>query len=498
MRALLLRLLLLAGIGVNISFLLINLKPERPHLGTRRKARILLRAGPARAQWVKDNLLSEFGAAHDVDFELISAKDFSEVATILHAERDKPSGIMLADVDDETADDLRSENALRPMHEIAPPGALEAAMTEYVPEAVERAKVDGRIWFVPKRALLDIAIYLRPAVEDVYLHWQGDRKAIEAALKEANGVGLPRTYDLEKIPDEWDMYDLFVAGWYWAHHPAAWASEPGPLPRLALRTGHNGEALDDLFASFYAHGWTDKELAKPDSPAVLDALQWQGLFRKHHLLVKEAEDPKGLDQFGVNGLFKSRTVAWAPIDQADSLWVHGGSRRDAEPGMTSATDIDWATMPAGASLELKNGEPARPGRTFSMEEVHLWALPIHSPHPQLAFELAHYLTQRGLHQRETEAEGMLPIRADIAEEYPILFRLDWMQRMLDASYRQTQRGVGDMPNETFTKDYDELYLALREHVLTRNPVPVTLLAVRSAVQTFQPPKKADAEDAHAK
>ncbi len=495
MRAFLLRLLLLAGIGVNISFLLINLKPERPHLGARRKARVLLRAGPARAQWVKENLLSEFGAAHDIDFELISAKDFEEVATTLRKERDQPTGIMLADIDDETADDLRTEKALRPMQDVAPPGAVEATMAEYVPEAVERCKVDGKFWFLPKRALLDIAIYLRPAVEDVYLHWQSDRPAIEAALKEANGVGLPRSYDLEKIPDAWDMFDLFVAGWYWAHHRAAWASEPGPLPRLALRTGHNGEALDDLFASFYAHGWTDQQLSKPDSPAVLDALQWQGLFRKHHLLVKEAEDPKGLDQFGVNALFKARKLAWAPIDQADSLWVHGGSRRDAEPGMTSATDLDWSTMPAGASVELKSGEPARPGRTFAMEEVHLWAVPIHSPHAQLAFDLAHYLTQRGLHQRETEAQGMLPIRADIAEEYPILFRLDWMQRMLDASYRQTQGGVGDMPDETFTKDYDELYLALREHVLTQTPVPVTLAAVRSAVQGFQPPKREGA--AHA-
>ena len=497
MRALLLRLLLLAGIGVNIAFLLINLNPERPHLGSRRRARILLRAGPARAQWVKENLLSEFSAAHDVDFELISAKDFTEVAATLAAERDKPTGIMLADIDDETADDLRGQKSLRPMEEVAPPGALAAAMTEYVPEAVERCKVEGKFWFLPKRALLDVAIYLRPAVEDAYLHWQRDRPAISAALKEANGVGLPASYDLEKIPDAWDMYDLFVVGWYWAHHPAAWASEPGPLPRLAFRTGHNGEALNDLFASFFAHGWTEQELAKTESTAVLDGLQWQALFRKHHLLVKEAEAPKGLDPFGVNAMFKARKLAWAPIDQADSLWVHGGSRRDAEPGMTGATDIDWATLPAGSSLELKSGEPARPGRSFSMEEVHLWAVPIHSPHPQLAFELAHYLTQRGLHQRETEAEGMLPIRADIAEEYPILFRLDWMQRMLDASYRQTQRGVGDMPGETFTGDYDELYLALREHVLTRTPVPVTLAAMRAAVRSFQPPKKEE-EGAHAK
>ena len=485
MRALLLRLLLLAGIGVNVAFLLINLKPDRPHFGTRRKARVVLRAGPARAQWVKENLLSEFSAAHDVDFDLISAKTFDEVSTILTAEKEHPTGILLADINDELADNLHRAGALRPIADIAPPGELGPALLEYVPEAVERARIDGKIWFVPKRAVIDIAIYLKPAVEDLFLHWEKDRPAIQAALKEANGVGLPRDYQLAKVPDAWDWFDLFVAGWYWAHHPAPWADSPGPAPRIAFRTGLNENALGDMFGTFFAHGLKEDQVGKLDALPVLDTLQWRALFRKHHLLDPACETPLGIDAFGVNALFKARKVAWAPIDQADSLWVHGGSRRDAEPGMVGAIDLDWSTMPEGSSLELNEaGEPARRGPSFSLEEIHFWAVPVNSPHPQLAWELSRFLTQRGLHQRETEAQGLFPIRRDIADDYPILFRLDWMQRMLDASYRQAQEGTGDMPDAINAEQLDRVYVALREHVLTQTPVPVTLDGVRRAVASF--------------
>ena len=40
LRKVLLQVLLLVGIGVNVAFLLINLKPERPHLGRQTKAKM--------------------------------------------------------------------------------------------------------------------------------------------------------------------------------------------------------------------------------------------------------------------------------------------------------------------------------------------------------------------------------------------------------------------------------------------------------------------------
>jgi ABC-type glycerol-3-phosphate transport system substrate-binding protein len=487
----LLQLLLLVGIGVNIAFLLINLKPDRPHLARRRHMKILLRASEPRAKWMMANELSEFAAAHDLDLEMVLAKDFDEVHDKLVEESKKPSGMLLADIDDEWTDDLREEKAIRPIEEGAEKGEAGPALDDYLPEGAERAKIEGRIWLLPKRAQVDIIAYLKPAVEDAYLHWEKHRKEIDAALKEANGYGLPKGYDLERNPESWDSYDVFVAAWTWAHEPAAWAEPiaanvpigaalPPAIvkPRLASRTGKGEDALRDLVAQFYRLGLKPAELKNPEAPAILDALQWRAMMRKHHLYSPECEAPEGLEAFGVNQLLHDRKAAYGPINQPDAFWVHGGTRRDADPGMRGPSDLAFAPMPAGASLEIdpKSGEPKRKGKTFSFEEVHLWAAPIHTPDIALSWQLARFLTQRGLQQRETEAEGMLPIRKDLRTNYQVTFRVDWMQDVLHSSYVQIARGSGDLPSDL--DQLDAALLAERERVLAQPGV--TLEAVREA------------------
>jgi len=487
MNSLLLRVLLALGIGVNVAFLIINLRPERPHIGRRHKMKILLRADPQRAEWVKQHELDEFGAANDVDFEVTNAPDFDAVLARLTAERDHPTGLDLAAIDDEIADDLQLGGLVRPIQELLPPDELAGVLEEDLPEAITRSRrPDGKLWYLPRRAEIDIAAYVRPAVEDAYLHWEQDRPAIQAALAAANGVGLPKGYALERSPDAWDSYDLFVAAWYWAHHPAPWAA-PGstsPAPRVAFRTGPNSDAMSDLLSLFYRHGFSDADVGKADVPPVVDALQWLALFQRHHLLIPQCESTQGIDEDTVNEVFRKRALAWAPLDQEDSLWLHGGARRGAPSGMPGPADLGWAVLPAGASLELRSGVPARMGRTFSFQEMQLWAIPVHAPTPSRAVELARFLGQRSIQRRETEAQGLLPIRADLRRDYPILFRLDWMQRILDASYRQVELGSGDIPDEIMTKHLDDFYTRLRSQVVRERPsgAPLTFEAVRAAVQ----------------
>jgi hypothetical protein len=493
LKRVLLQVLLLLGIGVNVAFLLINLKPDRPHLARKRHVKMLLRASDPRARWMQANQLSEFASAHDLQIDLVLAKDFDEVHDKLDEEAKHPSGMLLADVDDEWTDDLRSEKAVRPIEEGAEPGEAAAALDEYLPETIERSRADGRVWFLPKRAQVDIVAFLEPAVEDAYLNWEKHRKEIDLALKEANGFGLPRTYQLERSPESWDSYDLFVAAWTWAHEPAPWAEpiaanvpvgaempKPTVRPRLALRTGSGEDAVRDLVATFYRLGLKPAQLKDPLTPAILDAMQWRALLRKHHLLAPECETKDGIESFGVNQLLHDRKAAFAPINQPDAFWVHGGAGRDAEPGMRGPSDLSFAPQPMGASLEidLATGEPARKGKTFSFEEVHLWAVPVHSPDVKLSWQLARFLTQRGLQQRETEAQGMLPVRKDLRTSYQVTFRVDWMQQVLHASYVQIARGSGDLPSDLDT--VEDALLAERQRVLAQPGV--TLAAVREAAR----------------
>ena len=91
---------------------------------------------------------------------------------------------------------------------------------------------------------------------------------------------------------------------------------------------------------------------------------------------------------------------------------------------------------------------------------------------------------------------MLPVREDLRRDYPIAFRLEWMQRMLDASFRQLERGTADLPAAWVGDDWDEKYLKLRQAVVYGRPkdAQVTLAAIREAVQqaTRVPPSGTEA------
>ncbi len=183
--------------------------------------------------------------------EVVPAASFEEALELLRKEKEHPTGIILADINDELADNAREEGMVQPVQSLLKPRELQEMIPDYLPEAIPRATDKGVLWFVPKRALVDVAVWLKPAVEDAYLHWAEQRAPIDAALKEANGVGLPAGYQLEKSPDAWDTFDFFVAAWTWAHRPAEWAAAPGEpaniAPRVAFRTGLNEDATDDLF-----------------------------------------------------------------------------------------------------------------------------------------------------------------------------------------------------------------------------------------------------------
>ena len=295
--------LVVLGIAVNVGFLLINLRPERPHLGRRTKVRILLRASEPRIQWMRANEFAEFAVAKDIDFELLSAPTFEDVHQKLIEEKKHPTGLLLADVDDEHAAELKDGGLVRPIADGASTVELREALSELLREANERGVVEGKQWYLPKRALVNVAVYLRPAIEDAYLHWEVDKKAIDAALKEANGKGLPDDFRLRRTPDRWDSFDLFVAAWTRAHHPARWAEAsrrisadnsiaPQIAPRVAWPCGNGEDGSGELLNQLYRHGnfdyitntvaWdpTNSNHALPDSlylsskPAFFGANPW--------------------------------------------------------------------------------------------------------------------------------------------------------------------------------------------------------------------------------
>lgn len=482
------RLLLVAGIGANVALLFINASPERPHLARKRTFTVLLRMAPDEAAWVKENELREFASANDLDLAVETVATDEAVLQRLAAEKAHPGNLLLVNLGDELADDAKKRGLIRPIADGAEPEDLAQISRDFVPEALTRAK-EGTptLWTLPARAEVDVALYLRPAVEDAYLHWSEDRARIDAAVKAVNGAGLPKGYALERSPDNWDSFDLFVAGWYWAHHPARWAgaSGEGPAPRMALRTGESDDALRDLLASFYAQGARDAEISqgKLDTPAVVDAVQWQALWRREGILVT-GKSGRGVETDEIEQLLLNGQLGWVPASAALSFRVHGGARAGSPPGAARPSDLAWAVMPRGVSLELEDGQPARTGKTFAFQEMTFWAVPASVKETALAFRLARFVTEPGISQREAEALGTLPVRTEIRRNYPILFRLAWMQDIFDASFVQIDQGSGDVPDEVSDEHLDVRYRAFRRAaVFSRGPsAPIDRESLRRLAQ----------------
>ena len=62
-----------------------------------------------------------------------------------------------------------------------------------------------------------MVVYSRSKVADAVGAWRKYKENIDQELKKYNGFGLPATYILEEDVNEWDYFDVFVAGWIWAH-----------------------------------------------------------------------------------------------------------------------------------------------------------------------------------------------------------------------------------------------------------------------------------------
>jgi len=56
--------------------------------------------------------------------------------------------------------------------------------------------------------------------------------------------------------------------------------------------------------------------------------------------------------------------------------------------------------------------------------------------------------------------------------------------MLDASFRQLERGTGDVPDRWAVEGLDEKYLKIRRAVVYRRPknAPLTFAAIRAATE----------------
>jgi hypothetical protein len=492
MRRALLATAVVLAILVDGFFALVNFYPVAPPPRRGPRRTVLVSLDPAQARWLQESLIAEFNAEHNTDVALFTVDE----ERLLDAVAAAPPEMVLAALPRARAGEALRRKLVRPFDEIAPADRLDEALAGVSAEAVESARVDGKLRFLPRAALLDVAVYRVSRVRDAVRNWTVLRREIDDALRAAGGRGLPPGYQLELDPEQWDSLDRFVIGYFWAHRRYRGEHARG---RIAHRVGDVLDAQLDLVEGVRRAGANNADLARTDSQAARDYFGWESLYRRHGLFADAMLGAAPLDDDGILDGLRQGELFMATVTQMEAFTLHGGAHPGSPPQVDDPDDLGFAPLGRISSLESDaNGRPLRAGRRGSLREEWVWAVPSHAVDPDLAVELAAFLWQRENHFRECQALGTLPLRTDVQRERSSLFRLIWMDDVLDAAF--AERDESAAPPESLGAGLGSTYARLwRSLVAERGAegLSPSALAERLRSPPPAPPAKPPAASAQA-
>jgi len=450
--------LVAAGVAIDAFFAIVNFYPVAPHPSRGPKRYVVVQLDETQAAWFQANVLEDFNAEANKDVEVIRVDEEEQLqSTAAKYGKD----VVLVGLPTTQVGAAVGKELVRPFSDIVKGSNIATDFKDLDDPLLAIGKYNDAQYFLPWMSRLDVAVYRVSKVRDAVLHWSMLRPNIEAALKVVNGRGLPAGYQLESSPEQWDEYDLFVAGYYWANRVYDGKSA---RPRIAHRTGDEIDGQQDIVSALYRQGVTDASLGSFASPAAIDYFQWEALFRQEGIYPDDmfAAEPFD-DEAMLEGLQKGE-VYFASIDSLEAFTLHGGSHKGAQPQIDDPGDLEFTSLPHGASLELgKKGSPARTGKSFSFREDWVWALPKASENAALAYDLVRFLWRPEIHARQCEALGMLPQHPQVLVDRVSLFRLEWMSQLFQAGLSQAAEPV---PPSMIGKGYGSVYAQLWAKIVT--------------------------------
>ena len=433
---------LVLGIAADAFFAIVNFYPVAPPRSRGPERQIVAEMDLTHARWFQTNVLDEFNHEHNVNLVLRPTPSDELIAALRSARGQRRT--LLAILPGALTRRAVEERVVRPIETLTNREQLARDFASIRAEAMAAGRVGAQQYFLPRTAVLDLAVYRPSKVRDAVLHWLDARPAIEAALRAVNGRGLPDGYELERSPNEWDAFDQFVIGYFWAHR--RYADHPAHA-RLAHRTDPGVPGDVYLLSELYRAGATDATIRQFDSPAAQDLMAWEALYRREGLYPESMFAENGMSAEALVNSFIQGRVFLAPVDEMEAFRIHGGARREVEAQVDDPDDLGFTAMPRAASLALDaSGHPVRAFDGFSFREDAMWARPeTGTEDDALAYEFLRFVWTREAHIRECEAIGILPLLTDVVRERASIFRLDWQQEIFEGALSQWDRAEAVPP-----------------------------------------------------
>jgi hypothetical protein len=486
------RVLLAVAVGVGVVvdgfFAVVNFYPVAPHPDRGPRRYVVMQLDEVQAAWFQANILDDFNVEANANLEVLRVTDEEQLQAATADAAKHGKDVVLAALPVTQIGRAIETKLVRPFTDVVPAARIAADFGELGDGVLAAGKVGGSQFFLPRMAVIDVAVYRVSKVRDAVLHWSLLRPQIDAALAKINGHGLPAGYELGLSPGAWTAFDQFVMAYYWSHR--SYGGMPA-RPRVAHRTGDEIDGQRDIFAALYRLGATDVTAASFGSRAAIDLFQWEALYRDEGLYVPEMFAGEPFDDEAVLDGLRKDELFFAPIDAMEAFNLHGGSHVGAVAHVGDAADLEFTSMPDGASLELDGkGHPARLQPSFSFREDWVWAVPAAAAAPDVGYQLVRFLWRPEIHARECEALGMLPLHPEVVAERVSRFRLDWMSHVFEAGLDQARHGE-PTPPAMIGQGLGSVYAQLWTKIVAGKVPPVPESGILELLHTPPPPKALD-------
>ena len=421
-------------------------------------------------KWLLDNIIDPFEKEYGVSVTVRNAENLGDIVDIIKLdETTKSIGLILTAIEIEAA--LAQTGLLLPVETYAEPEFIANFDLEALP-----TKQDDVLYFLPNEISAYLLTYQNSKVEDVINNWEGVREAVDASLKEFNGYGLPEEYVFETDPNNWNNYDLAVAGWYWANTEY----DGKTAPRIAHRGKNYDGTANELANKVYQMGGTADDILIMDNQAVIDAYAWENYYAQAGIYVPAMWEEAWTGGGIYNG-FSDGSCFLAFMHIADQFTIHGTGTPDLPGYMVDPDDLRQAVMPSGASLEIQDGKPARVSEdhaSVSFGFVH--AIPSTTPNVELSYELLKWMMQPEYlaHWAQT---GRLTPNKTLTANLSDLIEEPWVRDIYDVMDRQIP-SAKPVPMVIQWPEVGIIYCDAWTQVMTEKPATVDEVIKAHAVK----------------
>ena len=399
-----------------------------------RKMTVFAYVPKAQQVWLNQHV-KKFGLKHNWKIEISTSNKLENLPEILRLEtRTGEKNVGLVCVPSEMAKSLVKSGLIKPLIEVCNPEKLETDFSEYLSVARAECKIDGKYYYLPDRLEVFLLFYVKSKVREVVQHWSIYRTQINTLLRNYNRFGLPRGYQLEADPNQWDFFDLVVVGYYFSHTPY----DGLLVPRLAHRGRYYAGTVHELVTRIFAMGGNKSNLSSLLADPVVDMLQWESLFVKEQFYHPEMWDSGWAGNEILWQIIRKHVfVAYL---QPNELFRINESRQYFD-------SIGIAVLPKGVSLEIgADGQPQRIGTRKSALHGWYWGIPVTSPDPKFSYKLARFITSFNLQMEAAFSFGSMTVRQDVLDKIVKSSDTSWNYQVFRMGQKQLKTGVEIIPD----------------------------------------------------